>query len=347
MDRYLWAIDRELEAIVQTAQGRPNLTTLFIGGGTPTHLPIASLDRLISSIHRRFELDPSVEWTMEANPEDITDEKLNLMSDRGVNRLSLGVQSFNDGKLQRLERSHSGVAAETAIRRVAEVIPDVSIDLIFAAPGETVSQWEADLRIAASLPIRHVSTYALTFEKGTTFWNRRQRGGLSAVDESDEITMYDLGRSILAGAGLRHYEISNFANAGARCRHNLAYWRGEGWYAAGPGAAAFVDGRRSVNHRSTTSYLKRIESGKTPIAESELISAEQAAREWAAFGVRMIDGIDLADIGKQSDVPVETICAAELDRLKSQGLIDRDGSRIKLTHRGIHFADTVASELLG
>ena len=278
MDRYLSAIDRELAMISQGAQGRPKLTTLFIGGGTPTHLPIASLDRLLAIIHHRFELDPSVEWTMEANPEDITDEKLTLMSGHGVNRLSLGIQSFNDRKLQRLERSHSGGSAETTIRQVAERIPNVSIDLIFAAPGETVSQWETDLRIAAALPIRHVSTYALTFEKGTAFWSRRHRGDLSAVDESDEITMYDLGRSVLADAGLRHYEISSFAKTDARCRHNLAYWRGEGWYAAGPGAAAFVDGNRSVNHRSTTTYLKRMESGRTPIAESESICPASRSR---------------------------------------------------------------------
>lgn len=347
IDRYLDAIDRELDLIAQRSGRTASLRTLFIGGGTPTHLPITQLDRLLGIIRDRFELDPSIEWTMEANPEDITDEKLALISGHGVNRLSLGIQSFNDRKLQTLQRTHSGDTAKSTIRQVAEQIPNVSIDLIFAAPGETISDWERDLQIAASLPIQHVSTYSLTFEKGTTFWNRLRRGDLSAVDESDEITMYDLGRSVFADAGLQHYEISSFAIEGARCRHNLAYWRGEGWYAAGPGAAAFVDGNRNVNHRSTTTYLKWVESGRSPVAESESISAVQAAREWAAFGVRMIDGIDLADAPKQSGVSIETLCHTELEQLRSQGLIDRDGSRIKLTERGIHFADTVASELLG
>ena len=345
--RYLVAIDRELESIANRERRVPKLTTLFVGGGTPTHLPIDSLDQFLSSVRNRFELDASGEWSMEANPEDLTDEKLTLMSGYGVNRLSLGVQSFDDRKLKVLERGHTGRGAEETIRRAAEVIPNISIDLIFSAPGESVSDWASDLQIAESLPIKHVSTYALTFEKGTSFWIRRHRGDLRAVEESDEIDMYDLSRDVFARAGLEHYEISSFARAGFRCRHNLAYWRGDGWYAAGPGAAAFVDGCRSVNHRSTTTYLKRMENGQSPIAESETISAEQAAREGAAFGVRMIDGIDLKQLEQNSDVAIQSICGDELRQLASQGLIERDGSRIKLTERGIHFADTVASELLG
>jgi oxygen-independent coproporphyrinogen-3 oxidase len=347
IDRYLAAIDLELRSIADQARGIPPLMSLFVGGGTPTHLSIDSLDRFLGNLRDRFRLDPGVEWSMEANPEDITDEKLRLMAGHGVNRLSLGVQSFNDRKLEILERGHGGASAQDVVRRVAEVIPNVSIDLIFAAPGESVSDWETDLRIARSLPITHASTYALTVEKGTPFWARRHRGTLTAVDECDEIAMYDRSRRLFAEAGLGHYEISNFAKPGFRCRHNLAYWKGDDWLAAGPGAASYLNGTRSVNHRSTSTYLKRVESGQSPVAESEPVSALQAAREAAAFGVRMIDGIDLKDIGQPSGVAIEMICAAELDRLVRQGLIERDGSRIRLTERGIHFADTVASELLG
>ncbi|WP_182865478.1 radical SAM family heme chaperone HemW [Stieleria mannarensis] len=346
MDRYLAAIDQELDRLAGIANRPPVLDTLFVGGGTPTHLPIARLQRFLQSLRRRFDLADGFEWTMEANPEDITAEKLDVMSGFGVNRVSLGIQSFDDRKLAVLERSHSGQSAAEVIQQVAAQIPNVSIDLIFAAPGETVSAWAEDLRIAASLPITHVSTYSLTYEKGTSFWTRRHRGDLSEVDESTEIAMYDLGREVFAAAGLRHYEISNFAKSGFRCRHNLAYWQGDPWYAAGPGAAAFVDGQRVMNHRSTTTYLKRIESGGNPIAESETIVAEEAAREGAAFGVRMIDGVDLSQIRARTGIDISSLCAASLDHLRSQGLINRTADHIQLTPRGVHFADAVARELL-
>ncbi|WP_233903225.1 radical SAM family heme chaperone HemW [Stieleria maiorica] len=347
MDRYLAAIDRELEQLASTANRAPVLDTLFVGGGTPTHLPIERLQRFLQSLRRHFELAEGFEWTMEANPEDITAEKLEVMSGIGVNRVSLGIQSFDDRKLAVLERSHSGRSAAEVIQQVAEQIPNVSIDLIFAAPGETVSAWAEDLRIAASLPITHVSTYSLTYEKGTSFWTRRHRGDLSEVDESTEIAMYDLGREVFAAAGLLHYEISSFAKSGYRCRHNLAYWQGDPWYAAGPGAAAFVDGQRVMNHRSTTTYLKRIENRENPIAESETISAEEAGREGVAFGVRMIDGVDLSQIHARTGVDIGSLYARPLERLQAQGLIRRTGDHIQLTARGIHFADTVARELLG
>ncbi len=347
VERFLSAIESEIRQATQTSHQPQQIETLFVGGGTPTHLPPATLERFLEMLRRRFRLSPQVEWSMEANPEDISGEKLDLMKRSGVNRLSLGVQSFNDKKLRLLERGHSGASAQEVIRQVAEVFENISIDLIFAAPGESVSQWESDLQIARSLPIRHVSTYALTFEKGTSFWTRRRRGDLSSIDESGELEMYDLARQMFAAVGLKHYEISNFARDGFQCRHNMAYWQGADWYAFGPGAAAFVDGVRSVNHRSTTTYLKRMEQGLSPVAESERVSAEQLAREAAAFGVRLIGGVDLETIRRRWGVDIATQCDTEIQRLLSLQLVDRDGDHIRLTERGIHFADTVASEFLG
>ncbi|MCO8121870.1 radical SAM family heme chaperone HemW [Stieleria sp. TO1_6] len=344
--RFLSAIDREL-ALLATDHGPPRIETLFVGGGTPTHLTIDQLHQFMRIIGRRFDIGGLVEWSMEANPEDISDDKLALLAGYGVNRISLGVQSFNDRKLAILERSHRGDATAELIHRVADVIANVSIDLIFAAPGESLADWQRDLQIASSLPITHVSTYALTFEKGTTFWTRRNRGDLLTVDESDEIAMYDLGRQQFADAGLQHYEISSFAKPGFRCRHNLAYWRGDGWYAAGPGAAAFLGGKRTMNHRSTTTYLKRIEQGDSAIAETETLDWEQAAREQAGFGVRMIDGVDLDQVRQATAVDIVALCGRELDQLEAGGLIHRRASHIQLTARGVHFADTVAAEFFG
>lgn len=347
IDRYLAAIDAELQIQHAALPGPPEIDTVFVGGGTPTHFDLRRLDQFLSLIRDRFTLASGFEWSMEANPEDISDSKLALMTQHGVNRISLGVQSFNETKLGTLERAHTGAAAQAIVRQVAQVIPNVSLDLIFGAPGETVTQWNRDLEIAAGLPIQHVSTYALTFEKGTSFWTRRRKGMLSPTDEGEELQMYDDARQVLADAGLSHYEISSFARPESRCRHNMAYWRGSPWYAAGPGAAAFVDGIRTVNHRSTTTYLKRIESGQSAVAETETVDLEQSAREKAGFGVRMIDGVDLGQIQEETSVDIQSLCRDELEQLEKRNFIDRTGSHIRLTPNGIHFADTVASEFFG
>ncbi|TWU56176.1 radical SAM family heme chaperone HemW [Rubripirellula reticaptiva] len=342
IDRYLDAIDCELASL-----DRPVVNTVFIGGGTPTHLPPVALSKLLAIAKQRFQFEGDVEFSTEANPEDITAEKLDCLVHHGVNRISLGVQSFNDDKLRLLERGHTGGRAAAMIELAASRIPNVSIDLIFAAPGETTEQWQQDLSTALSLPIQHISTYALTFEKGTSFWSRLSRGDLSTTDEAIEVEMYQAGRRMTAEAGLSHYEISNFARAGHRCRHNLAYWDGQGWYAAGPGAARFVGGRREVNHRSTTTYIKRMESGQTPTAESELISPLQCARERAAFGVRLIDGVDIDAIGRETGIPIREACSDAIAGSFAEGLLEEAGGRMRLTDRGVLFADTVASRFLG
>jgi len=342
IDRYLEAIDCELELLEH-----PEVATVFLGGGTPTHLPLRSLERLLHIVASRFHLSTDFEYTIEANPEDITDEKLSLLRDSGVNRISLGVQSFDDQKLGVLERGHCGENAKKVIEQTADVIPNVSIDLIFSAPGETIESWCHDLDVALSLPIRHLSTYALTFEKGTQFWNRRRRGELKDNKESIEVAMYQAVRKRAPEENLLQYEISNFAVEGFRCRHNMSYWQGDGWYAAGPGAARFVQGRREVNHRSTSNYLNRIESGRCPTAESETISLEQFARERAAFGVRLLEGIDSVEFQQATGIDWMNLCGVEIKTSIEEGLVEQHGSRIRLTERGILFADTVASRLLG
>ncbi len=342
IDQFLQAIDLELAAL-----HRPPIDTLFIGGGTPTHLSIRQLTRLLEVVTKRFSLSANLEWSVEANPEDITAEKLTLLAEHGVNRISLGVQSFNRGKLTVLERSHHGEQAKEIVCLSASQLANVSLDLIFAAPGETLDDWRQDVETALSLPITHLSTYALTFEKGTSFWTRQAKGQLSGVVEKVEVDMYEATREMASRAGLEHYEISNFARAGSMCRHNLAYWQGRGWYAAGPGAASFVGGTRKVNHRSPTTYLKRIREGQNAVAESERISPLQYARERAAFGIRMLRGIDLVKLTRETGIDLQQECFQSIDQLIVQGLVTANGSVLQLSKKGILFADTVASELLG
>lgn len=339
--RFLRAIDKELSSL-----DRPKLATLFLGGGTPTHLGPGDFQKLVQCFRRRFDMNELSEFTVEANPEDIDEDKLKSLVDAGVNRVSVGVQSFNDAKLKTLQRGHRGKLAQEKIEQTAKFIDNVSIDLIFAAPGETVESWRTDLNIALALPIKHLSTYALTFEKGTTFWNRLQRGDLRSTGEDDELEMYELVRRLSPDSGRPQYEISNFAEPNHRCRHNLAYWNGAGWFAAGPGAARFVNGWRQVNHRSTTTYLRRIEAGRSPTAESERVSLEQAARERVAFGVRLIDGVDLVELGKELNLDLFQLFREKVAKCEAEGLVTCSDGRLRLSELGIRFADTVASRFL-
>ncbi|WDQ17715.1 radical SAM family heme chaperone HemW [Rhodopirellula sp. P2] len=347
-DQYLDAIERELTGISpsDTHRNELPLQTIFLGGGTPTRLSAARLQRLHRAIADAFPIADDAEITAEANPEDITPECLDALQAIGVNRISLGIQSFDADKLQCLERGHDQDTAFAAIEAAHQQVGNVSIDLIFGAPDESLATWQNDLSLAASSSISHVSTYALTFEKGTSFWSRRSRGDLSEADETLELQMYEAAQQQFSTDGWQQYEISSFARESFRCRHNLAYWAGRGWHAVGPGAARFVDGRREVNHRSTTTYLKRMLASGSATDETETITLEQYARELAAFGVRQLDGIDLSTIHDRTSIDLETSLAETLTKLQSMALVTHDNHHLQLTRRGILFADTVATALL-
>ncbi|MEZ6065300.1 MAG: radical SAM family heme chaperone HemW [Planctomycetaceae bacterium] len=273
--RYLAALERELA----TLGGPWEIDTLFIGGGTPTHLPPASLASLLTLLQERFQLSEQAEFSIEANPSGLSDEHLNILAAHGVNRVSLGVQSLSQQHLLTLERDHTPAEALSVIDRVRGHIENVAVDLIFGVPEQSLNEWSQTLRQTIDRGVNHVSTYGLTIEKGTTFWSRREQGTLLPVDEELEREMYQLAMELLPAAGFTHYELSNFAQPGRECRHNQTYWRGDAYYGVGPGAASYLNGVRRLNHRSVFTWLKRVEEGASPVADSETLSGEARARE--------------------------------------------------------------------
>jgi len=263
----------------------------------------------------------------------------------GVNRISLGAQSFQASKLGILERDHSA----SDIRRAVELtVPfaDVSLDLIFGVPGENIDLWHADLDQALALPVQHVSTYGLTFEKGTRYWSARLHGELKQLDEEVERTMYLAAIDRLGSAGLDHYEISNFARPGHRSRHNQVYWSGKEYYAFGPGAARYVDGRRETNHRSTLTYLKRMFSGQSPVVESEQLSPEERAREHLVFQLRMLDGVHKRHFAQVSGYTIEELVRKPLAHYLKHRFMADDGERIRLTRKGLLISDSLWPQFL-
>lgn len=340
--RYLAAIAREIEWLA----GPAVVSTVYCGGGTPTQLDLQSLDRLLSALADSFPMEADGEWTVEANPADVTDELAELLRSRGVTRVSLGVQSFREPKLRLLERDHTGREAVLAIERLARCGVQVAADLIFGLPGETLANWLDDLGRLTELPVNHVSTYGLTWEKGTSFWSRRQRGELVPIDEGLECDLYLAAIDWLGERGWEQYEVSNFARPGARSRHNQAYWRGESYWGLGPGAARYVAGCRAVHHRSTTTYLQRVLEGGVVDESSEVLTAAERARELLVFSLRMRDGVDLAEFADRTGWTVESLVGSVWQRYLDQGWLELVDGHGRLTRRGLVISDALWPDLL-
>ncbi len=345
---FLHALTLEIDyklAELQLATPLP-LDTLFMGGGTPSHLSSQQLDRLLRILCDRFTLAPKAEFSCEANPLDCTDEKLVLLRAAGVNRLSIGGQSFDDQKLRRLERDHTHRELREAIERARLQFPSVSLDLIFAAPEESLVGWRSDLAQAIATQVEHVSTYGLTIERGSAFYGLMQHGSLLELDADLQLDMYHAAIDDLTSAGFEHYEVSNFAKAGHSCRHNEAYWLGEPWLAFGPGAASFTRSVRAVNHRSTTTYIRRLLAGQSAVAESESLNLEQVVRERLVFGLRRMAGVDLSDLSEVWGSDVESLFQPALQAYVERGWLARTGSHVALTRTGLVISDSLWPELL-
>jgi oxygen-independent coproporphyrinogen-3 oxidase len=341
-EAYLAAIERELSWL-QTPR---EVDTLFLGGGTPTHLAPEQLRRLLLLARRWFPLAPGYELSVEANPADLNQPTAAVLAECGVTRVSLGAQSFNSTKLYLLERDHRAEQITLAVAMARTFASSVSLDLIFGAPGETLDGWRDDLRAALALSPEHVSTYGLTFERGTAFWGRLQKGELRQADESLERAMYETAIDTLTSAGLAHYEVSNFARPGHRCRHNETYWSGRGYYAAGPGASRFIAGRRETNHKSTTTYLRHVLAGQSPVAEHEELPPEDAARERLVFALRRLEGIDCDEFARETGYTVDSLVGDVLPGLIKHGLLSRALGRLRLTGPGLFISDAIWPKFL-
>jgi oxygen-independent coproporphyrinogen-3 oxidase len=339
---YLRAIAAEMDA----TKGCHEVDTLYFGGGTPTYLKPERLRQLTADVVRRHPLAPGYEFTVEANPADVDSTMIEALASLGATRLSLGGQSFRTEKLKLLERDHEAGDIGRVVIAAQDARMQVALDLIFATPDETLDEWSADLEAAIAVAPDHVSTYGLTFERGTAFWGRRLRGELVEVDEELQRDMYALAIDRLAAAGYEQYEVSNFARPGCCSRHNQVYWSGDGYFAYGPGAARYIDGVRETNHRSTTTYLNRVLADESPVAEREELSPEARARELLVFGLRRIEGVSRCQFRNRTGFECDDLVAAPLRKFINLGLLADDGERICLTREGLYVSDAMWPEML-
>jgi oxygen-independent coproporphyrinogen-3 oxidase len=343
-DRYLAALEREMA----TGLGCPReVDTIFIGGGTPTRLDAPQLARLTGIIRRWLVRAPGAEWTVEANPGTLDAEKADILAEAGVDRVSLGAQSFRPESLQVLERHHGRPEVEQAVAIVRPRFPRWSLDLIFGVPGSALDDWRNDLDVALGFGPAHLSCYGLVFEKGTALWKQQQSGEVRPLDEEVERLMYETTIERLAGAGLAMYEISNFARPGHESRHNLAYWANDAYFGFGVGAARYVRGVRSVNTRDLNGYLRRIESDEPATGPTEELSPEARARETAILMLRRTEqGIERGEFRRRTGYEIDSLAGPAIERFRAEGYLEDDGDCLRLSHEGVFVADRVLCEFL-
>ena len=322
------------------------LSTLYIGGGTPTALSASQLEVLLDGLTKNLDLSVLEELTIEANPGDLDADKIAVLKHSPVNRVSLGVQTFDNKMLKKIGRSHLEKDIYENIDRLKLAgFDNISIDLIYALPGQTMEQVKDNVAKAISLDIPHMSLYSLILENHTVFMNRMRRGKLPLPKEELEAEMFEYIIAELERAGFEHYEISNFSKPDFESRHNLMYWDNAEYYGIGAGASGYVDGVRYKNHGPIRHYLNAVEAGNARITEEHLNQKEQMEEEMF-LGLRKKSGVSMTRFEEKFGRSFEGIYGEIVKDLTQQGLMQIDGDRVRMTKRGLFLGDTVAERFI-
>jgi oxygen-independent coproporphyrinogen III oxidase len=333
--RFCEAILRDLDQ--QCASFAVSLETIYLGGGTPTALTTSQLKFLLGGFRERLDLSSLAEWTIEANPGSVSTRKAALLHELGVNRVSLGVQSWDNELLKVLGREHNAQQAEQSfhiLRRAG--FSNINVDLMFGLPGQTIEQWKSTLEKTIRLQPEHISTYCLTYEEDTEFFLRHARGEL-LQDADADAAFFEMAMSMLEDAGYQHYEISNYARRGFASVHNRAYWLGKDYLGIGPSAFSTIGMKRWQNVCDYRSYADRVLSGQSPRGFSENLTSEMKRTERIALSLRTREGIDASELRNSAQQTSEFI---------SLGLLQKSNGNLVLTRKGKSLADSVAEAFL-
>lgn len=328
-----------LAAEIKIRAGGRNFSTIYFGGGTPSVLKISQLEKIFSAIN----LDGASEITLEANPGTVDENYLRDLRGLGVNRISLGVQSFNNELLRILGRIHDKNAALAAIYAAKKFFSNVSVDLMYGLPGQSFVDVENDLEFIVAQEVQHISIYGLEIERGTKFGELYDAGKLQLPDGGD---MYDLITETLPRFGYRRYEISNFARAGYESRHNLGYWTGKKYLGVGAGAHSYDGETRTANIADVAAYVKKIRAGENVSELEEIVTHNAAMEEFCFLGLRTAEGISAETFAEKFGASIFEIFGAVIEKNISRGLLESSGGRIFLTARGMKFGNVVFADFL-
>ncbi|WEG17954.1 radical SAM family heme chaperone HemW [Alkalihalophilus pseudofirmus] len=346
VDEYIQALLHEMHMTINEAKP-DQLKTIYVGGGTPTALTAAQLRTLFAGMHSILPMEQIEEFTVEVNPDSSEEEKLTVMKEYGVNRLSIGVQSFDQSLLDAIGRTHSSDSVHDAVKRSREAgFDNLSLDLMFGLPHQSVEQFIDTIEKAAELGVEHLSAYSLKIEEKTVFFNRQRKGKLSLPPEEDEVTMYEELRKRTKAHGLVQYEISNFAKPGRESKHNLVYWNNDEYYGFGAGAHGYVNGVRHQNIGPVPKYIEAVNQKKLPYLNEHKVSKVEQIEEAMFMGLRKLNGVDLDELSKRYDKDLNKLYHDQIKDLSERGLLVSEQGMLKLTNEGLLLANEVFEQFL-
>lgn len=365
-DEYIDALCKEMQMrpITQALGGNYPLETIYLGGGTPSQLTSNQLARLFDGIkvayftdetHRKPISPEQMEIAMECNPDDVTDEFCETLSTLPINRISMGAQTFSDERLQFLHRRHNAAEVKLAVQRLRHIgISNISVDLMFGFPNETLSEWEKDIEQAINLHVEHISAYSLMYEEGTALYRLLESGKVNEIDEESSLAMYETLINKLTAAGYEHYELSNFALPGYRSRHNSSYWNEVPYIGIGAAAHSYKrainngqrgEVQRSWNIDNIQEYITQIQLGKLP-SEKETLDLNTRYNDLITTALRTSDGIDTEHIKAEFGEQLLQQFLAEANKHIRRGLMKEEKGRISLTRNGLYISDDIMSDFM-
>ncbi|MEJ1239148.1 radical SAM family heme chaperone HemW [Chryseolinea sp. T2] len=322
------------------------IQTVYFGGGTPSLLSRQELEHIFSQLHQNFAIDSDAEITLEANPDDLSDDALTLYKGIGINRLSIGIQSFDDAVLKSLNRAHNGMAARSGVMRAQDKgFNNISIDLIYAIPQQDIDRWAENVGEAIRLQPQHISSYSLTIEEKTMFGKWAKQGKFKTADDDVAAGEHERLVDLLNAAGFEHYEVSNFARPGYRSRHNTSYWLGKHYLGIGPGAHSFDTNTRQFNVSDNRKYISSLQRDEIP-STIETLSAQDKLNEYLMISLRTSWGVDLARVRHQFCVNLSEDRKDYIRNLEKEELATVTGEMLVLTRKGLLLADEIAMNLI-
>ena len=351
MEQFLRALENEIARYAERYSTSEGFETIFFGGGTPSLLPPSVLGRLLDALHTHYRVEPGAEITVETNPGTVDVEKLRAYRGLGVNRLSIGIQSFHEDELKFLSRIHSADQARRCVEDAYDAgFENVGVDLIFSLPRQTPERWRANLEQALALRPKHISAYSLIVEEHTPLFTMVKEGAVATLPEETDSQMYEETLAMMAENGFHHYEVSNYARSGYECRHNRNYWNHSNYLSFGPSAHSFwkdgpTDGRRWWNVRSIAQYCENISGGTLPVSGSETVDREKMYSEAVFLGLRTGE-LNLAALRQVYGVDLLSTRRDSLTDFSREGLIHLDSQSITLTRKGFLVCDAIAESLL-
>lgn len=342
---YISALSTELEAR-RDYLGNEKISTIYIGGGTPSLLSVKQTEILLAQIHNYYSIEENCEISIELNPDDVNPEYLAGIKNININRISLGIQSWRDADLKLLNRRHNSAQAEYALRETLNAgFENVTIDLIYGIPGMSINEWSSNLDFSFSFDIKHLSAYHLTFERGTVFWKMLEKGSIKEVEEDESTALFNLLIEKSEKAGFLHYEISNFGKPGFFSKHNTNYWKQVNYLGIGPSAHSFNGYSRQWNISDVKGYIKSINSGK-PFFEREELDNRTRFNEYIMTSLRTMWGIDLDYVEKLFEKEGYDYVVNLSGKFKDYGLMKKEGNYLILTNQGKMISDNIISEFM-